>query len=100
MVDMPRLRGRRLQRLQRQPRRRIREGNLSQLPGGDRVSRTKQIPFEDSLAIWAETVDEQRVRDGVNMLAVYARQRKFAFRIRIEAAPVEKALPLLDQEKK
>lgn len=64
------------------------------------MSRTKQIPFHDALAVWLETADEVEIRDGAVMLGIYARQRKFAFRIRVEAAPVEKPLPLLDQEKK
>lgn len=62
------------------------------------MGRHKQIPFADSLAVWAETASEQEIRDGVNMLSVYARQRKFQFRIRIEAAPVEKPLPLLEEK--
>lgn len=61
------------------------------------MSRAKKIPFADSLAIWAETAPEEEIRDGVVMLGIYARQRKFQFRIRVEAAPIEKALPLLDQ---
>jgi hypothetical protein len=99
------------------------------------VRRKKQVPFTDSLAVWAETCDEQEFRDGAVMLGIYARQRKFAFAVRIEpvklighpiaeAGPInpplvirevqeimtnckvenntgpEKALPLLDQEKK
>lgn len=52
------------------------------------MSRTKQVPFTDSLAVWAETADEQEIRDGVNMLSVYCRQRKFAFKVRIEAVTV------------
>lgn len=64
------------------------------------MSRTKRVPFTDSLAIWAETADEAKIRDGAVMLGIYARQRKFSFRVRVEAAPVEKALPLLDKEEK
>ena len=60
------------------------------------MSRTKKVPFADSLAIWAETCTEEEFRDGVVSLGVYARQRKLKFIVRIEAAPVEKALPLLD----
>jgi hypothetical protein len=48
------------------------------------MSRTKKIPFADSLAIWAETADEQEIRDGAVMLGIYARQRKFGFAVRIE----------------
>lgn len=48
------------------------------------MSRTKKVSFTDSLAIWAETASEQEIRDGVVMLSIYARQRKFDWRLRIE----------------
>jgi hypothetical protein len=48
------------------------------------MSRTKQIPFHDSLAVWLETADEQEIRDGAVMLGIYARQRKFSFAVRLE----------------
>lgn len=63
------------------------------------MSRTKKVPFADSLAIWAETAPEQEIRDGVVSLSIYARSRGFKWRIRIEPV-LEKSLPLLDQEKK
>jgi hypothetical protein len=53
------------------------------------MSRTKKVPFTDSLAIWAETCDEQEFRDGAVMLGIYARQRKFSFAVRIEAVAVK-----------
>lgn len=64
------------------------------------MSRPKKIPFADSLANWAETCPEEEFRDGVVSLSTYARHRKLKFRVEIKPAPVEKALPLLDQEKK
>jgi hypothetical protein len=77
------------------------------------MSRTKKLPFADALAIWCETAPEEEIRDGAVMMGIYARQRKFAFRVRIETsidsaaqalnnfnAAVEKALPLLDGGKK
>ncbi len=60
------------------------------------MARTKKVPFIDSLAVWCETASEEEIRDGAVMLNIYARQRKFQFRVRLEAAPVEKQLPLLE----
>lgn len=57
------------------------------------MSRTKKIPFADSLAIWAETCSEEEFRDGVVSLGVYARQRRLKFVVRVEAAPVHKFAP-------
>ncbi len=68
--------------------------------GGERVSRTKKIPFADSLAIWCETASEEEIRDGAVMLGIYARQRNFAFRIRLETAPIPKMQALLNLEEK
>ncbi len=72
------------------------------------MSRTKKVPFADSLAIWCETASEEEIRDGAVMMGIYARQRKFQFRVILShlpeykstAAPVEKPLPLLDGGKK
>ncbi len=53
------------------------------------MSRTKKVPFADSLAIWAETCDPEEFRDGAVSLSVYARQRKLNFNIRIEPVLVK-----------
>lgn len=61
------------------------------------MARTKKVPFFDALAIWAETADEQEIRDGVNQLATWAAARRFQFRIHVKQIEQTKALPLLDQ---
>jgi hypothetical protein len=64
------------------------------------MSRTKKVPFADSLDIWLETASEIEIRDAAGAMAVWARVRRFPWRLKIEAAPVEKPLPLLDGGKK
>ncbi len=64
------------------------------------MGRTKKVPFHDSLAIWLETASEEEIRDGAVMLGIYARQRNFAFRVRLETAPIPKMQMLLNQEEK
>ncbi len=53
------------------------------------MSRTKKVPFADSLAIWLDTADEQEIRDGAVAMSIYTRQRKFGFNIRIEPVLVK-----------
>lgn len=66
------------------------------------MSRTKKVPFADSLAVWLETADEQEIRDGAVSMSIYARQRKFQFTIRIEPVAVKAAredAPLFKESK-
>lgn len=58
--------------------------------------RKQQPAFTDALAIWLETADEQEIRDGMVMAAIYVRQRKLGFAVRVET--IKKQLELKEGE--
>lgn len=58
--------------------------------------RKQQPAFADALAIWLETADEQEIRDGMVMAAIYVRQRKLGFAVRVET--IKKQLELKEGE--
>lgn len=55
------------------------------------MSRTKRVPFADSLDIWLETASEIEIRDAAGAMAVWARVRRFPWRFKIETAALSDA---------
>lgn len=48
------------------------------------MSRPKKIPFADALDVYLETASEDEIRGAAASLAVWARVRKFGFRVKVE----------------